>query len=82
MVEYHAGERDAGPRYRYTMGNDAQWNPFDKERLLKSAADFGRGVAGSVSTGSKKALGLGDNWLQTGHGINGERAAFTSLRWR
>ena len=38
------------------MGNDAKWNPFDKERLLKSAADFGRGVAESVSIGSKKAL--------------------------
>ena len=38
------------------MGVDAKWIPVDKERALKSGADFGRGVAGSVSSGSKKAL--------------------------
>ena len=37
-------------------GIDAKRIPVDKERVLKSAADFGRGVAGSVSSGSKKAL--------------------------
>ena len=38
------------------MGIDATWIPVNKERMLKSAADFSRGVVGSVSSGSKKAL--------------------------
>ena len=38
------------------MGIDAKWSPVNKERLLKSAVDFGREVGGFVSNSSKKVL--------------------------
>ena len=40
----------------YAMGIDAKWIPVNRERMLTSAADSSRGVAGSVSNGSKKTL--------------------------
>ena len=56
MVECRASEGDAEPCCGYTMGIGAKWIPIDKKRVLKSATDFGRGLAGSVSEGSKKGL--------------------------
>ena len=56
MVECRASEGDAEPCCGYTMGIGAKWIPVDTKRVLKSATNFGRGLAGSVSEGSKTAL--------------------------
>ena len=47
-------ERGAGASLLIHNGRRCKWIPVDKERALKSAADFGRGVAGSVSSGSRR----------------------------
>ena len=62
------------------MGIHAKWSPVNKERSLKSAADFSRGVARSVSSGSKKALdsaASGSRWaMETA--ASGSRKALDS----
>ena len=73
-------ERGAAPCCAYTMGIDAKWIPVNKERMLKSAADFSRGVAGSVSSGSKKALdsaASGSRWAMDS-AASGSRKALDS----
>ena len=73
-------ERGAAPCCGYTMGIDAKWIPVNKERMLKSAADFSRGVTGSVSSGSKKALdsaASGSRWAMES-AASGSRKALDS----
>ena len=59
------------------MGIDAKWIPVNKERMLKSAADFSRGVTGSVSSGSKKALdsaASGSRWAMESAASGSQKA--------